>query len=229
MKLSQPKAIDRQRRLFDPETLITSKGQARWAVGEFFEDATAAVSGAVRHRTSGVAEYCPDLRYDDATYFEVKGCGQSSQVILYQCRMQKDELFVREHNVALIYWLWCHKFPVLQAKTFNELGGGLSGAATQLLIVHRDVLCGIVKQMEPRVVNSGATKGGRRLGYGLKGYGTGWTVRTSVIRQQCRQLMGATNVRIGKHSIRGIDVFVSDMSYRRFVARRRKQGTLATE
>lgn len=103
MKLPKPRLIDRQQRLFDVDKLILTDGEARWATGEFFEQAAADVSGGLRLRTDSTCDICPDVRFEDETYFESKGVGRGASVLFYECRMEKDARFIAAGH-SLVYW-----------------------------------------------------------------------------------------------------------------------------
>ncbi len=173
MKMPGPRVVDRQRRLFPRD--ITSQGMARCMSGSFYEKLTASVSGAIRLKTDSQCWICPDLKFDDSTYFETKGSGNSGAVIFYEARLKKDQKFLEETGYKLVYWIWCHKYPVLDAETDEQLFSGLLKSTHTLILVHPDLLFYLAFSRETRVVNSGS-----------QNY-AGWTLKTSEIKDRCFQ------------------------------------------
>lgn len=173
-------------RLF--EKPITSKGEARWACGEFFEQAISEVTGGVRLRTDATCDICPDIQFNTVTFGECKAVGRNGAVIFYCHRVEKDQRFMESTGNQIVYWFWQHTYPVLGAETFEELNRGLAANTKRLLIVDAELLARGTRLKEPRIVNSGFTVDGRNTGYGKNGSGSGWTIRLSFFRDNCRQL-----------------------------------------
>lgn len=211
VKLPKPKAVDRQRRLFETDKLLLSKGETRWAVGEFFEQAVADVSGGVRLKTDSRCDICPDLQFTEDLFGETKGIGKNNAVIFYECRFEKDQRFIRETGNSLIYWLWKHDCPVLEAESYNDLRDGLAARTQRLIVIDHDLLERGTQLRAPRIVNSGYNANGQPTGYGKNGTGSGWTIRLSFFLDHCEQVADLPRVRVyDKHRITGgVEVFVS--------------------
>lgn len=219
MRLPGPKSTERQGTLFHADKLLTSGGMARWATGQFFEDATRSASGAVRLRTDASCDICPDLRYDQQTFFETKGVGRGASVIFYECRFHKDRRFMESTGNQIVYWFWHHTYPVLQAESYDVLYAGLARSTKRLLIVDHDLLARFVTDKPTRKVNSAYTESGDRLGYGENGYGIGWTLRLSWFAERCERLFSIMRLSVGKREfpVEDVEVYVSRPEFGRYV------------
>lgn len=188
MDLPRTKSVDSQLRLFDNCRVIRSKGEARWAVGDVCEDLVAKISGGKRLVTDCSKSYCPDICYDSDVFFESKAVGRSGQMILYDNRILKDLAFVKDHNCQLFYWVANHSSSVLDfcSRSIDDLKRSVCAGLKSISVVPVDMINSLVCGVDSRVVNSGYTKSGNRLGYGSNGYGRGWTVSYKSIRSLCR-------------------------------------------
>lgn len=210
MRLPRPKTADTQLRLFDAPKTITAAAARSW-VGDYFESQTARLTGAVRLRTDCRADICPDLRYDDRTFFECKGCGKNQNVTFYRGRVEKDLSFIEATGSAVVYWLWSHSFPVNEAGDLTELREGLRQTTRRLVVVGHDVLAAVVRDRQPRTLNTAYTRNGTyRLGYGnaRAGYGEGWCVPLSVFAERCH----TAHVRTRGEYV-GFPVLISDIRF----------------
>lgn len=224
MRLPKPKQVDRQQRLFDPDKMLMSAGEARWATGEFFEQAAADVSGGVRLRTDSRCDICPDIQLRKDLFFESKGCGRNAAVIFYECRLKKDQDFMRQTGKRIVYWFWHHTYKVSDAESYNTLRDSLAQKTRNLYIVDAGLLAKAVEGKPVRTVNSGYTRDGQRLGYGQREYGTGWTLRLSFFRENSDPMLEALNLQVfGKHQMRGVQVWASDPEFEQFVRRPKNQ------
>lgn len=208
--------------------MLTSFGVARYAVGDFFEQATASVSGAVRLRTDHRCKVCPDLQQSPRLFFECKGVGKNGSIIIYKGRVEKYEQFVQDTSARIVYWVWQHNFPVKSAVSYNQLHGELTQSTFRLLVFDERMLRSAIGEKIPRVVNSGATKAGNRLGYGneAKGYGIGWLLRVNWFAERCQQLPNRLNFSTGLHHFRNVQVFVSSDEFIPFIFPDKQQGSL---
>lgn len=217
MRLPKPRPVDRQQRLFEADRLFTGNGgECRWATGQFFEDVTAEVSGAVRLRTDSRCDICPDVRFDSQQYGEVKAIGRGGSVIFYESRMQKDHDFALETGCDLVYWFWHHSCPVLQATSYGELKSRLAAATKRLYVIDQSLLRESVRHRPTRVVNSAYTQSGQPLGYGgrRKGYGIGWTLPLSYFAEHSQKLAARLSHCVGgRYSMENVEVFVSRPQY----------------
>lgn len=225
MKLPSQKYPDYQLQLF--EKPLKSKGEKRWACGDFFEQAISEVSGGVRLKTDSTCDICPDIKFDDKTYGESKGVGKNSSVIFYRHRVEKDQEFMEDSGCEIVYWFWKHDCSVLKPETYEILYSKLAESTKYLLVVDSALLLRGTELRESRVVNSGYTNDGREIGYGKNGTGDGWTIRLSFFMENCQRLScdiapTAYGCRFPK-----IPVFVSDPSLAKLVFPPRVQQTLA--
>jgi len=218
MKLPRPKKVDLQGELFRADRLLQSPGEARWATGEFFEQAVVHVTGAARLKTDATCDICPDLQQSEDLFFESKGVGRGASVILYECRVVKDQKFMQSCEKEIVYWFWHHTYPVLQATTYDNLRDNLASATRNLYVVDAGLLQESVKNRPTRKVNSAYTSSGDRLGYGQNGYGIGWTIRLSWFRERTRQLDERLSLRVyRRHSIADVNVYVSRPEFKALV------------
>jgi hypothetical protein len=181
-----PKRIDPQRVLFDARGVGTL-GACRYYVGDYFEQRTATYYAGIQLATTGTkGSYCPDVWSSrESSYFESKAVGRNGNVILYDMRLDKDKEFATANS--LCYVIWRHS---LRLKLWHEHNDALACLHEELeahLLSHIRVpfaaLYEYVTPLPKRTVNSGYTKQGKRLGYGQKGYGVGWTIPYNKLRE----------------------------------------------
>lgn len=221
MKLPKAKAVDRQQRLFAVDKALTSKGETRWATGEFFEEAVAEACGGKRLRTDASADICPDVKIAEGLFAESKAVGRTGSVIFYEGRYLKDRDFMATTGHKIIYWFWRHQYPVLTAQSYGELRAGLAASLTELVIADADLLYRAVDGKPTRQVNSGQTAAGGRLGYGnaAKGYGIGWTLRLSFFAERSELLPTRLRMQVYGHQV-SLTVRVSQPELAGLVERR---------
>jgi hypothetical protein len=188
MNWPKDKHATNQPLLFDNARRLSGDGAVRSWVGDFFEEAGARLTGATRLRTSGLCAWCPDLRWDDRIGFECKAVGNSGSVIIYQCRLEKDLEQSARHGVELWYWIFRHTAPVLGTLFIDDLRQKLAAATIKVACVPLADLAAACYEMPLRRVNSAYTSAGKRLGYGQKQYGIGWTIRASQFFQSDSRL-----------------------------------------
>lgn len=178
----------------DEGLYVRTAGELRWLVGDFFEAATAALPGMIRHRTDSRAAYCPDLRYggDGGPYVECKAVGNSGHVIAYDCRLAKDAEFVAGGR-GLWYWVWHHRCRATSyvGRTRAELYAGLAASLRYVVAVPWSAFSAVADTYPSRVLNSGYAEGrtrnrtnNERCGYITNGYGVGKAVRVKVLRER---------------------------------------------
>ena len=227
MRLPKAKSVDRQGRLFHVDRPLSSKGETRWAAGEFFEQAVAVASGGERLRTDATADICPDVRIAAGQFAESKCVGRTGAVIFYEGRFLKDRAFMAATGHEIVYWFWRHDYAVLKAESYDELRQGLAGAAKVLVIVDPVTLAQSVEGKPVRVVNSAHTAEGGRLGYGnaAKGYGVGWTIRMTYFTERSISVTDRLKVRVYGHTL-DVPVLVSRPEYARLITPQMVQGEL---
>lgn len=166
--------------------------QTRNFVGDWCEVATAAASGARRMKTDCNADICPDLMFDDRTYFESKAIGKTGSAIVYAHRAENDQRFCDRGN-RLFYWMWNHGTAAGEMRSIYELREGLSCTIKSLAIVEFQTLYAILKSHPLKVLNNKKkTPAGARLGYGSPTYKHGWNVRLKIINDAlCETFTGA--------------------------------------
>jgi hypothetical protein len=182
MRISGPRATQRQL-TFWPKG-IASIAETRNHCGEFAETLTAAVSGGVRLKTDGRADYCPDIDHGDNTYGECKSVGKNRQVIIYEARREKDRRFVAAGH-KLYYWFWHHKLNVKVFTDVETLNCAWLESLQYGVLLPFAVVDGMMAARPLRLLNSAYSTTGKRLGYGSdsKGYGWGRSIPVSTFLQ----------------------------------------------
>jgi len=129
------------------------------------------------------------------TFIECKAAGRGNQVILYRNRVKKEADWAEQFGYTYLYFIWCHNASVVSAPTVEELYRRLLAGTTSLIVSTHDVIHRIAQSRRLRKVNNGIpktkTEGAFRSSpfrVTVKDYGIGWTVPTSLIRQECQVL-----------------------------------------
>lgn len=211
--LPKPKAQDRQRFLFERDKLLSGKGACRSWTGDFFEEATARATGAIRFRTDSRCCTCPDMYFVERIFFECKSVGNNGSFIIYSGRLVKDRAFLQdEYGRTLLYWLWRHTAAVHENDSILELRGNLSLSVRHVAIVTMDEIVDHLQGKPERQVNKSKTSDGRRLGYGNedKGYGWGWTVPFNAMFERCRHAWDYAQLRVYQHTIPTVRIHISE-------------------
>jgi hypothetical protein len=208
MLLPRIRRPDRQLRLFDADRLIKSDGERRWAVGDFYEQLTAEMTGAARLVTDSRATVCPDLKHSERIFFESKAVGKTGKVILYAGRQTRYREFTAA-GFEIIHWIWSHNFRASNADSYSELNANLAQHTRRLFIVDFGFLlefCGGPAQLINSQYNKART--GRPNGYHANElYGTGWMVPIKQIQTGCFRRSGL--LAGGTFPIAGVEVFIS--------------------
>jgi hypothetical protein len=161
--------------LFDAP--LKAAGSMRNICGEFVELCTAKVTGARRLKTDSNAVICPDLHYEDRTWFECKSVGKSNFSIIYSHRWEKECQFVVDGN-AVMYWIWNHAGKVGSADTPGNVRREVAEKLKAVYVVSHPVLSDLLQGL-PVDLNTHYYTGGP----GRKTYrGTGWKVPISRLR-----------------------------------------------
>jgi len=198
-----------QRSLFDFEG-ITEHSARNW-VGDFFEQATANVTSAVRYKDSSQLKICPDLGWSPLAMFEVKGVGRSNSSIIYQGRLKKDRELVDANNVDLHYWFWRHSHAVKQSPTKQQLRVNLAAATFQVLVVDLFAVEQYCWSRPVKVLNTAYTRTGAPLKYGSteKGYGLGWSVSMRQLLSLCELRCVVPRVPVYGETVRNVEIYTS--------------------
>lgn len=149
---------DHQQQLFETEQL--SEGTRRTHAGDFFEEATARITGKSRLRTSSDCDIAPDIRWDAKTLFEVKSVGRGKTVAIFEQRLQKDRDFMEASGEQLVYWFWHHTTKTKEAETPQGLRKLLVANFQELWVVsaatiHAALLALPVKKTRTRGKSNG--------------------------------------------------------------------------
>lgn len=67
---------------FNEDLRLNVPGCRTW-IGDFFEAATAAITGGVRLKTDCSADICPDIKISDRLYIESKSVGINGSLIIF--------------------------------------------------------------------------------------------------------------------------------------------------
>lgn len=164
--------------LFDRE--LRGHGSARNVVGNLAEELTAEFVGGRRHKTNGLADYCPDvsrLGTDGVTeYFESKACGLSSQTFVYGGRLRRDEVFAAEHR--LWYVVWHHRADTLMAAGERDLEQLVLASLRAVYVVPFAELLKVCQSLKEEPLNSNYGSARTRK----ERYGSGYRISLSLLR-----------------------------------------------
>jgi hypothetical protein len=188
VRVSRPKIVNKQFVLWhgaDDKTFKSIAAVRNWA-GDFFEEATHALTGAVRLKTDGSCDVCPDLKLRDKVYLESKCVGQSQSAIIYDHRFARDEKLVAHEGGEMFYCFWHHDLECNGCRTLFELRAGLATHVETLIVVKLEQLAALLKTRPIRTLNASyETRTGIPLGYGSNGYGRGWSFPLSLLVPLC--------------------------------------------
>jgi hypothetical protein len=163
--------------------------------GDFFEEATAVITGGHRLRTDCQFEICPDVRLplhtrveDSETYAESKCIGMNDSAIVYTHRLEKDRRFRDELKQELFYFFWRHSVAVQSCSYLFELREALSRDIQGLCVMPLSALEKCLEGRPTRLLNTHTkTPAGKRLGYGTNGYGQGWSIPCKHLAAACER------------------------------------------
>jgi hypothetical protein len=155
--------------------------QTRNHVGEFFEAATAAVINGRRLKTDGEVDICPDVQIAPGIFAESKGVGQSGAAIIYECRIEKEMKFAREHAARYFYFFWHHATQAAQEPSLYALRSSLAHSVRSLTILDLETVWSMTRDKAPRMMNP-AYSATHRVAYGSYKYGTGWSIPIKRLR-----------------------------------------------
>jgi len=168
---------------------IESMGIARGIVGGFFEELTEKRTGAVRLRTDSRATICPDL-FDErrGAYYEVKAVGNSGRCIFYEHRVSKEKR-LQNRGYLLFYFVWRHTTSAKSCigKSFSELRASLLATTRELVVISYNKLSEYLWSLPTKTLNTSLILSGKNVGekngYGGKGYGIGWGINYTALRE----------------------------------------------
>ena len=113
------KSGSKQLALFDKG--IGSLGSVRYLVGEFFEVLAQKLFGGERLKTNPQCDICPDIKFSETQFAEVKGCGLNHNVIMYYERCRKYDRFINQFKNQVYYILFHHKSKPSQFEWRSDL------------------------------------------------------------------------------------------------------------
>jgi hypothetical protein len=184
LNLPRHKTEYTQRELFPDTRAPGSMGAIRYWLGDFFEEATARITGARRLVTDSRCKYCPDLHLHKRVFLESKGVGNTGAVLLYRGRVERDRNFQRKSRATLLYCIWRHTAAPCRAECMGSLDTLRSTLATQtvsVMVVPFELVESLVINEPARIIN---TRYGRTHDYPNK-YGEGWRLPYRTLRGHC--------------------------------------------
>jgi hypothetical protein len=192
---------------YDEDQPLTVPGCRTW-IGDFFEQATAAVTRGIRLKTDCSADICPDIKISDSVYIESKSVGINGSLIVYDSRLQKDKNFVAR-GVSLYYCFWQHNFHIHDGILLRDLRDGAAKAVKSVVIVTFAELARILEsdgRLKTLSRKEGLPhRGPQRRGFGSHGYTAGYQERLSLVRNQLdlqpRAPRGWRNVKVYGRSL----------------------------
>lgn len=194
MKLPRSQSLYRQTYLFPDIRAPGSMGAIRYWLGDFFEEATARITGARRLITDSKCAYCPDLHLGKKVFLESKGVGNTGAVLLYRGRVDRDGAFQKRERSKLFYCIWRHVASPCSPAAIGSLDTLRDMLATQtvsVMVVPFELVESLVINEPTRIIN---TRYGRADREATK-YGMGWRLPYRTLRGYCtrqRVLLGPT-------------------------------------
>jgi len=165
------------------ETRLLNHGSCRHFTGDYFELATLGVAGGQRLRTNSQYATCPDIHWRDKICFECKSVGNTRSAILYEVRIERDRKFVAR-GYELYYWFWRHKHSPGKELLISELNAGLANNLVEVIVVPFAFLDRWIAGRPVKVMNTGqVSKRGKKVGWGSAGYGMGWSLPVSAMKE----------------------------------------------
>ena len=172
MRVAEPRAksLLNQGTLFDNERKIENLGQARYLIGEYFEEWLEEITDGTRLQTTASADICPDLLLPNGYYAESKGSGCNNQIILYKERCERYDKFIAEGN-KVVYVAFNHDVRAAEMKWMSDLRK-LRERCKAIVFIDARRLHKYLYQTPTRVVNGSHEN---------EKYHEGWTVGISTV------------------------------------------------
>lgn len=184
MDVAKTRPTDHQLPLWDwvGDRPLHTMAQSRTFCGDFFEEATAVLTTASRLKTVN-DHVCPDLRLSRSVYFEVKSVGRSNDGIVYQHRLVKERTMIEKEAADIHYVFWRHKASVKEHDSLHKLRAALVEHLIEVIMIDHTTLHAMLVNRPTKMMNySNRTAKGDLLGYGINGYGIGWSIRMNELR-----------------------------------------------
>ncbi len=186
-------------------------GRCRVLVGDFMEEATAAISGGKRLKTDSTKVTCPDVQISKHRFLESKSIGLSGKAIIYEERLKRDFKFCSAGR-ELFYCFWSHRFKVSQAESKAELHKAIKKHLVDVVIVPFDVLWSIYSKIPAKLLNNAYTKNGKRIGWGSNGHSMGWNVSIKQLRGLCHRLGTIHRIEVYGAVLENVPVFLHPLA-----------------
>lgn len=143
LKISTHKPKAQQLELFDRLALqslwkdkVLNHGLVRTLIGDYYEKRTATHFQGSIHKTDCRCDYCPDISYGDPIqYLEVKACGNSNSVLIYEGRLLKDLQISKELSLTISYCVWKHSVETKTHNTARELIDALTQQTLAMYLI----------------------------------------------------------------------------------------------
>jgi hypothetical protein len=173
------------------------------------------VLNAVRLRTDGTVNVCPDLMHRDqaGTFLESKSVGCTGHSIIYASRLRKDRDWCRAHQVQLYYAIWHHTCKVSGIACEWDLYEGLCTRLSYLVLLPHPVIYACARQHPLKMLNKKYSqrkdKSTRYVGYAdrSKGYGIGYSIPLYVLQRLGTTLFTHRAVQVGRYNLAPFSVY----------------------
>lgn len=143
---------------------LTSTGQARGVVGEFYEEASRVLTHGMPMKLQ-TGHLCPDLKIRDDHFLEVKGCGMGKQVVLYEHKVNQYRAFVDAGNKVTYLW-WFHGCSTSTYTVVRDLRHALALGTTHVVALDFEDVWDLLEGEDPTPININSSNGRQDL--------TGW-------------------------------------------------------
>jgi hypothetical protein len=111
-----------------------------YTVGDFFEQATAALVCGQQLPLSVGNGYCPDVKVSEDYYIESKGVGRSRRAIIYEGRNRRQLLWCLEKKCYLDYFFWMHNAKLKGCRSQEAVRKKLVTHTSELLVISQNLV-----------------------------------------------------------------------------------------
>ncbi len=111
-----------------------------YTVGDFFEQATAALVCGQQLPLSVGNGYCPDVKAGEDYYIESKSVGRSGRAIIYECRNRRQLLWCNKGQRYLDYFFWIHDAKLKSCRSSESVKKKLASHVSELLVIPQNLV-----------------------------------------------------------------------------------------
>jgi len=125
-------------------------------IGQFFEEATASLTGGRRFATENGVEYCPDVAISPLVFAESKSVGRGGRMIMYESRLQRELKWCIAHQVTIDYYIWRHRCDTKTCETETDVLAALASTCENVVVLGIVELAKYLDEHAPpsRIINN---------------------------------------------------------------------------